>query len=397
MTFSFCAAILQGSCSDALLSLAAQQLSVHDLPRGATYDLSWWFLVGCSFGRVASHYHQPTLPCSQKRRYDHHQFPGVVPRSFLGPAVVAAAASPAVAAQSAVFTAMDPEWADDAEATRLYAQRAVRLALAALVALAFRDFQLAAAPVFGSTEATLLGVVSAVQFHLPFYMSRPLPNTFALALVLMGLAGWLRGNHDALIRWMVPAVVIFRAELVVLLGPVMLAELTAGRITFGTMLTKGVVAGVASLAATVAFDSVFWGRPLYPEGEVLYFNTVLNKSKEWGVMPFWWYFYSAIPKAMTGTLALCLAGAALDSRVCRATNRLQTAEMSGVERAHLVRCFSLIPWAPYILVPITTQANVFIFMFCDVYCACAVFFLQCHANSTPRLCCTPTPTLPDAC
>jgi hypothetical protein len=49
---------------DALLSLATQQLSVHNLSRGPTYDLSWWFLVGCSFGRVASHYHQPTLPCS---------------------------------------------------------------------------------------------------------------------------------------------------------------------------------------------------------------------------------------------------------------------------------------------------------------------------------------------
>ena len=88
--------------------------------------------------------------------------------------------------------------------------------------------------------ANYLKVVSAVQFHLPFYMSRPLPNTFALALVLRGLAGWLRGDHTTLINWMVPAVVIFRAELLVLLGPIMLAELLTRRITFGTMLTKGV-------------------------------------------------------------------------------------------------------------------------------------------------------------
>lgn len=76
-----------------------------------------------------------------------------------------------------------------------------------------------------------------------------------------------------------------------------------------------VAVGVVSLITTVVFDSIFWGRLLYPEGEVLYFNTVLNKSKEWGVMPFWWYFYSAIPKAMSGSLALCVAGIALDSRV----------------------------------------------------------------------------------
>lgn len=50
----------------------------------------------------------------------------------------------------------------------------------------------------------------------------------------------------------------------------------------------GLMAATAALALTVAVDSFFWQRALWPEGEVFFFNTVENKSKEWGVMPAHW-------------------------------------------------------------------------------------------------------------
>ena len=80
----------------------------------------------------------------------------------------------------------------------------------------------------------------------------------------------------------------------------------------------GVVSGLLSLAATLLVDSFLWGRWVWPEGAVLFFNTALNKSAEWGVSPWHWYASSALPRTLhlLSPFILCAwAGLRLPSHV----------------------------------------------------------------------------------
>lgn len=131
-----------------------------------------------------------------------------------------------------------------------------------------------------------------------------LPNTFALAVVLQSYAYWVQGRVRLAASLLVGATAVFRCDLLLLLGPAGLSWLCFLQLTIPQALEVGILTGIVALTVTVPFDSLLWQRPLWPEGEVFYFNTILGKSKEWGTSPWHWYFSSALPKAMLLTLLL---------------------------------------------------------------------------------------------
>ena len=68
-----------------------------------------------------------------------------------------------------------------------------------------------------------------------------------------------------------------RCDVLPLAGLIGLHMLFSGQVRLPRGLAVGLAAGAASLLLTVACDSWFWQRWLWPEGEVLWFNTVLNR------------------------------------------------------------------------------------------------------------------------
>ena len=157
---------------------------------------------------------------------------------------------------------------------------------------------------FKITTGSWLLLITASQFHIPFYSSRMLPNTFALSIVLQSYAYWIQNKIKPAAALLVIGTVIFRCDLLLLLGSMGLSWLFHRQISIPTALKIGILTGIVSLILTVPIDSLLWQRIVWPEGEVFYFNTVLGKSKEYGLSPWHWYFTTALPKAMLFTLLL---------------------------------------------------------------------------------------------
>lgn len=129
-----------------------------------------------------------------------------------------------------------------------------------------------------------------------------------------------RATERSLLRMidcLVFATVLFRSEVLILMGPIILLELAMTRIGFWTTVLEGIKAGAASVAIAIAIDSWFWQTWMWAEGAVFWFNAVEGKSVAWGVSPWYTYFLVLLPKIAGLALPLALAGTVVEQRLRR--------------------------------------------------------------------------------
>ena len=72
---------------------------------------------------------------------------------------------------------------------------------------------------------------------------------------------------------------MLRCDIILLLAPVGLQLVMEQQVSLRDGVATGLAAAAASAAASLAVDSVFWRRWIWPELHVLLFNTVQNRCR----------------------------------------------------------------------------------------------------------------------
>ncbi|AEO66114.1 glycosyltransferase family 22 protein, partial [Thermothielavioides terrestris NRRL 8126] len=253
-----------------------------------------------SFNMQAAHdvlvYGTPTSDIHHKlsSTYDHFTFPGAVPRTFIGPVMLAGFAQPVVALVG--FQ---------------HAQLIVRAILGLFNAACILMFAWNIKRAYGAGTARWYLLLQASQFHVVFYASRTLPNMFAFGLTTLAFAFLLpnpssfartAGRQRMSIAMFVFAAAVFRSEVALLLITtvfylVLVPELSLERVIF-----PFATSFLTALATSIPIDSYFWQRPLWPELWGFYYNVVQGAASNWGVSPWHYYFSSALPRLLVNPL-----------------------------------------------------------------------------------------------
>ena len=279
------------------------------VPPGIIMMIMVIFLLVCPYTKVEESFniqamHDMLYHAMNLSRYDHHEFPGVVPRTFIGPLFVAGLSLPSSSFLS-IFNF-----------GKFLDQYIVRFWIGCSSFFGMCQYAAVLQRMFGPQVKLYFVLITASQFHYLFYITRPLPNTFAHIMAFPALAAWLRRDMTKFIWFSAIAIIVFRFELSILLGTCLIISLLQNHVTIKQVFDIAIPAGIGIFIATVSIDSLMWKHWLWPEGEVAWFNVILNKSGDWGISPFWWYFTSVIPRVLLTSAIFLPWGWRCDSYRC---------------------------------------------------------------------------------
>lgn len=237
-----------------------------------------------------------------QQNYDHVNFPGVVPRSFVGSLFLGYIAK-GIVSLLALLGIDVSVWSD----SKIVCQYVVRAVLGltniwsliairdAINSVTFRDRRRRSGRKRGFIGVFFLFIVASL-FHLLFYASRTLPNFVALPLVNYSISKLITGDISGF-TWLGLTAVVFRLEV----GVFAVITAIVSSLGFGqsNVFINFMLIGIGSIAGIIVsglVDSYFWGYWVLPEFSAVYFNVFQGKSAEWGTEPFWAYFTVYIPK-----------------------------------------------------------------------------------------------------
>ncbi|KAJ5086757.1 hypothetical protein NUU61_008064 [Penicillium alfredii] len=239
----------------------------------------------------------------QRASYDHFAFPGAVPRTAIGAAVLAKLSQPVA-------------WLNEGINGQILVLARAILGLFNAFALAVYAHGLRRS--FGQPVAVWYILLQGSQFHLLYYASRPLSNMFAFGLTTLSMRYLLpepipsardRSRARRALFLLTVAGVIFRSELALLVATQTIFLLATRRIRLSPdAVSAGLLGLGTAVLATVVIDSQFWQRfPLWPELEAFRFNVVSGQSSAWGTEPWFFYFVNALPRLLLNPLIYLLA------------------------------------------------------------------------------------------
>lgn len=253
-------------------------------------------------------------------KFDHVDFPGSVPRTFVGAVMLAGTSMPFAAALT---------WAPQV-------QVAARAILGLVNSFAIRSMKQAVDTAYGRAAGRWYIYLQVSQFHVMYYASRTLPNMFAFALTTVAQRNLILAKSVAsrtqrsarrrkvAIYLLTLAGVVFRSEIAILLGVETAYMLFRQRVSLTKeIIPAGLTGAAIGLLTTVSIDSFLWQSfPLWPEWVGFYYNTILGKSSEWGTSPFHYYFLNALPRLLLNPLLyLVCIPAALASKTVQKTSQ----------------------------------------------------------------------------